>query len=187
MSADPIVFRPKPAAEAYFGEDDSPEPAEMPSSAAEPVLPEVVAQATGSAAARMRAKIAQLQDRERRFRVPPEDVWGEDLWLVAKPVTFRPDQTGYQIIAEATKAILWRDDDGVLKPIEQAPDAHGQSGWAGVGRVAGIVTDANERDVSVGDIIKRVTSSDDVAAVLSEDISAWTIGRRSAMERALGE
>lgn len=144
------------------------------------VTPDVVAAFGGTTAARMRAKHSQLRARTREFPMPPADVWGDDLVLVAKPVKIEDGMTNVEVIAEATTEIRLRGDDGQLRAVPED--------WAGLGRLMGVVSDDPDGPpVSVGQIITAVCSSREIVGALADDIIAFTLGRRSRIAQALGE
>jgi hypothetical protein len=152
-----------------------------------------------SSAAKLRARVAKVENRQERFAVPPRDVWGKDLVMVARPVKLKDGTPDVAFIAQSTVDVLWRDDsDGELKPIEELDvewidDAgdpvtrKARPGWLGIGEVAGIITPENVARTSIGDVINRVFGHEDVIAVFMEQLVSWTVGRRSEVAAALGE
>lgn len=195
-------FRPDPRAE----------PEQAPVRVVEPsdgVTEEQEARAGVTPAARMRARMRQLEEREEQFPVPPRDVWRGDLVMVAKPVTIEAGMRAVALIAAATKQMLWRDDDGELRPVEACEwetlelDEHGMPvdgepmgqcapGWLGVAQLAGLVDGegrslATRKPMSVGQIIVQVVKTTEALVIWSDDVASWIAGTRTAMERALGE
>jgi hypothetical protein len=145
-----------------------------------------------SAAAKLRARMARVQNREHRFPVPPLDVWGDDLVMVARPVELKRGMTLVALVAQMTVDMLWRDDDtGELESITEvdAPefDRKARAGWLGVGEVAGIITPDTAARTSVGDVIGKVCGTEEVLGVFVQDLVAWIAGRRSEVAAALGE
>lgn len=144
----------------------------------------------GSPAARLRARLAQVSSRRHEFAVPPRDVWGDDLVMVAQPVEIERGMTLVSVVAEATVSILWRDNDGKMKPIEEVdvePGRKARPGWIGVGEVAGIITPDTAARTSVGDVIAKVCGTEEVLGVFVQDVLAWNSGRRSEVAALLGE
>lgn len=184
MSTDPLTITQGAGegAGAPPAPDLGGQPLEPPASLDE-VSAEQVAQFEGSTAARLRAKTAELENRTKQFDVPPEDVWNGELVLLAKPCKLRQGQTGLQLIAECTADVLVMDG-GALRPVAEVAGSGGLSGWEGVGRLMGV---GEAEKVSVGQIITKVCSSDDVVGAWGDKLVGWILGRRSAIERALGE
>lgn len=145
----------------------------------EPVVtPDAIAEAEGTLAARLRAKRDELQQRTKRLKVPPDDVWNGELVLVAKPVRLRDNMSNVALISEATEQLLILNaDTGEYEPVED--------GWEGIGQLMG-VSGAGEK-VTIGEIITAVCSSADVAGRLAENILSFILGRQSQIEQALGE
>jgi hypothetical protein len=150
------------------------------------ITPEHEAHDVGTVAARMRAKRDELRHRSKDFPVPPEDVWGGDLVLRARAADVRAGMTNVGFVGEATAAMLVRDEKGELRPVEDVPGSGGTPGWAGVGRLMGIVTDANASGVSEGDVILAVCSSSAIVGALADTLVAWVLGRKGLIEQALG-
>lgn len=144
------------------------------------VTADVVASFGGTVKDRMRAKRVALERRTRQFPMPPTDVWGDDLVLVAKPVDLVDGMTNVEVIAESTHDVLLRDDTGAMRSVPE--------GWAGVGRLMGVVSDDPDGPpVSVGQIILAVCSSKAIVGALADDLVGFTLGRRSRIAEALGE
>lgn len=156
--------------------------------AEQPVTHENVAEQVGTIAARMRAAAARARDRTKNFPVPPVDVWGDDLVLVAQDCDLEQGMTGLALVAAMTRDVLARDPrTGDMVPVADVPEAHGQSGWAGVGRIMGVVTDANADAISAGAIILACCGTPQIVAAWSDGLVAWLVGRRGTIERVLGE
>lgn len=153
-----------------------------------------------SPAARLRARMAKVGNRQERFPMPPLDVWEGDLVMVAKPIELKRGNTLVSVVSQMTVDMLWRDNDGDLKSIAEV-EAPGlgrkaRAGWLGIGEVAGFITPENASRVSVGDIIMAVCGAgedanpviaEQVLGVFVQDLVAWIAGRRSEVAAALGE
>jgi hypothetical protein len=130
----------------------------------------------GSLAATMRARAERLAKRTKEFSVPPWDVWGNDLVMVAQPVRLREGMSYVQLIIDATAKVLYRDD--ATGDLQEIPD-----GWAGVAKIMGL-----GENVTLGQVVKRVCGSEEALGVgLAEPVMAFIVGRRSQIEQALGE
>lgn len=142
----------------------------------EVVTPAHEATQKGTAAARLRAKAQELRQRTKRFDVPPDDVWGGELVLVAHPVEIKSNMPNVKLIFDATERLELLDPDtGQFEEI--------QDGWFGVGRLMGLTGD----EVTAGQIITAVCSSKEVVGGLAEQVLAFIMGRQSQIEQALGE
>lgn len=179
MTGDPIVVPGGPAGDAPLAVDAAAGALGAAAAAAEagaPVAPEIAAAVDGALASKMRARFQSLKNRTKQFSVPPWDVWGDDLVLVGKPIDIEADMTNEQVVVQATVKLLARDDD--TGKLEEIP-----GGWAGAAKLMGISDD----QVTLGQIVKQVTSSKEALGGLAEQIVAFTMGRRSQLEQALGE
>lgn len=152
----------------------------------EPRVDPDIATAGSSLAQRLRGQLEKVPNRRRDFSVPPRDVWGDDLVMVARPVSLDAQSTAVSIIEGATERILYRDEAGALVPIEAVPEAGGVGGWEGVARVAGLVN-PDGPPMSIGQIITRVCGSREVLALFGDEVASWVAGRRSTAEQLLGE
>jgi hypothetical protein len=102
--------------------------------------------------------------------------WDGDLVLVAKVVRDRKQlaagMTNEQLVVEATTQVLYRDDDGELQDI---------GGWQAVGEIMGL------SNFTLGQVIRGVLDNPLRLDGFAETLISWMMGRRSAVEAALGE
>lgn len=147
---------------------------------------------SSSLAARMRAKAAQLQQRTKAIRVPPDDVWNGSLVAIIRPVTVKPGTRFEALVVEATDHLFVADEGGGWTrdedsgEFEQASDGgewRWLDSWADVGELMGVAGEG----VSLGRMVVAVCGSRDVLAGFAESVMAFSMGRRGALERVLGE
>lgn len=152
-------------------------------SAPQPSSPSALAAATdGSLAGKMLARANEVGSRTKRFPVPGwEDEDGEpSLVLVARQTKKRPKGGSIRneaFIDASTAQLLFRDDDGELKALED--------GW----RTVALTMSADGNQHSVGDAIRKTLSDGNEMRLdfLAAQILTWNLGSREAAENALGE
>jgi hypothetical protein len=167
MSGDPIRLQVRPS------DRDEP-PTEVMSGRPDPV--DMADALDGSLAARLRAKHEQIRQGTKEFPVPG---WDGELVMVAR----LPDRalladenlSNERLIAECTQKVIFRHE-GEMREVP--------NGWVGVGQLMGL-TEGDH--VTVGQIISTVLDNELRLDGLGVDLTAWIMGRRSQLERVLGE
>lgn len=143
----------------------------------QPSSPAALAGATdGSLVGKMLAVAEEVNSETKRFPVPGwDDEDGEPkLVVVARQAKERIKGkiTNEKFIIDHTVDVLFRDDDGELKPLHH--------GWSGVALKMG-------HQFSTGDAVRHVLSNPLRVDLFAAELLAWNAGRHTAIEEALGE